>query len=72
MRAMKHITLTIDIEDESNRVSWSLDDWRGVVSCGESVDTSDNLVHLWAGDIEHVLNEARQERESAVSGLEIR
>ena len=60
MSDMKRITLTIEIETdhEDGFVSWTLDDWRGRISEGVSVDTAANLVHLWAADIEHVLNEA--------------
>jgi hypothetical protein len=60
MNAMKRITLTVEIEEASNRISWELDDWRGTVSAGSSIDTTENLVHLWAGDIDFVLKEARQ------------
>jgi hypothetical protein len=67
MRSMKRIVLEIEVEEESNIVTWRLDDWRGAVSSGVSVDATDNLVHLWAGDIEHVINEVRREVE--VSGL---
>jgi hypothetical protein len=67
MRSMKRIVLEIEVEEESNIVTWRLDDWRGAVSSGVSVDATDNLVHLLAGDIEHVTNEVRREVE--VSGL---
>ncbi len=63
MRSMKRIVLEIEMEEDSNVVVWRLDDWRGQVSAGVSVDTSDNLVHMWGRDIEHVMNEARGEAE---------
>jgi hypothetical protein len=66
-RSMKRIVLEIDMEEGSNVVTWRLDDWRGSVSSGVSVDATSNLVHLWAGDIEHVMDEVRGEVE--VSGL---
>jgi hypothetical protein len=68
MRSMKRIVLEIDMEEDSNIVMWRLDDWRGQVSSGASVDTSENLVHMWGGDIEHVMDEIRGEVE--LSGLQ--
>lgn len=65
MRSMKRIVLEIEMEEDSNVVTWRLDDWRGQVSAGVSVDTSDNLVHMWGRDIEHVMDEARGEVESS-------
>ena len=67
MRNMKRIVLEIEVEEDSNLVTWRLDDWRGTVSSGVSVDATNNLVHLWAGDIEHVMDEVRGEFE--MSGL---
>jgi hypothetical protein len=64
---MKRIGLEIEVEEDSNLVTWRLDDWRGTVSSGVSVDATNNLVHLWAGDIEHVMDEVRGELE--MSGL---
>jgi hypothetical protein len=64
---MKRIVLEIEVEEESNAVTWRLDDWRGTVSLGVSVDATNNLVHLWAGDMEHVIDEIRGEVE--MSGL---
>jgi hypothetical protein len=64
---MKRIVLEIEVEEDSNLVTWRLDDWRGTVSSGVSVDATNNLVHLWAGDIEHVMDEVRGELE--MSGL---
>jgi hypothetical protein len=66
-RSMNRIVLEIDMEEGPNVVTWRLDDWRGGVSSGVSVDVTNNLVHLWAGDIEHVMDEVRGEVE--VSGL---
>ncbi|KAA3640332.1 MAG: hypothetical protein DWP92_03225 [Armatimonadetes bacterium] len=65
--AMKRIVLEIDIEDDSSLVTWQLNDWRGTVSSGVSTDATNNLVQLWAGDIEHVMDEAKGEVEA--SGL---
>ncbi len=56
MRGMKRIVLEIEMEEDLNVVVWRLVDWRGQVSAGVSVDTSDDLVHMWGGDIEHVMN----------------
>ncbi|MEN8041633.1 MAG: hypothetical protein ABFR95_09040 [Actinomycetota bacterium] len=56
---MKRIVLEIEMEEDSNLLTWKLDDWRGSVSSGVSTDTTDSLVHLWAGDIEHVMDEVR-------------
>ena len=67
MRGMKRIVPEIELEEDSNVVTWRLDDWRGQVSAGVSVDTSDNLVHMWGGDIEHVMDEVRGQVE--LSGL---
>ena len=64
---MKRIVLEIEMEEDSSLVAWRLDDWRGRVSAGESVDTSENVVHMLAGDIEHVMDEVRGEVEP--SGL---
>ena len=63
MVGMKKIVLEIDIEEGSNLVTWQLDDWRGSVSSGVSMDKTDNLVHLWASDIEQVMGEVRGEVE---------
>ena len=64
---MKRIVLEIEMEEDSNAVVWRLDDWRGTVSSGVSVDASDNLVHMWCGDIEHLMDDVRGHVES--SGL---
>ena len=70
MQDMKRIVLEIEMEDDSNVVTWRLDDWRGMVSTGVSVDRTENLVFMWAGDIEHVMDEVRGDVEpSGLSGL---
>ena len=66
---MKKIVLEIEMEEDSNMVMWRLDDWRGSVSSGVSVDKSGNLVHLWANDIEQVLDEVRGDVESGELSL---
>ena len=55
---MKRITLTIDIEADGSRLGWTMDDWRGTVTTGESVDSAQHLIVLWSGDIEHLLDDA--------------
>ncbi len=59
MEDMKRITLEIEMEEDSNLVTWNLEDWRGLVSSGASVDLTEHLVPMWAGDIEQVIDEAR-------------
>ncbi len=58
----KTITLVIDVDTDNGAVRWTLGDSRGLVSAGESVDTPDNLVTLWSGDIEHLLTESGYHR----------
>ncbi|MEA3511735.1 MAG: hypothetical protein U9R51_09900 [Actinomycetota bacterium] len=55
---MKRITLTIDVEADGSRLGWALDDWRGMVTTGESVDSVQRLIVLWGGDIERLLDDA--------------
>jgi len=59
MGNMKRIRLQIEMEEDSNLVTWNLEDWRGMVSSGASVDKTEHLVPMWAGDIEQVMDEAR-------------
>ena len=55
---MKRITLTIDIEADGSRLGWALEDWRGPVTTGDSADSGQNLIALWSGDIEQLLDDA--------------
>ncbi len=63
---MKRITLTIDIESNGSSLGWTLEDWRGPVTTGESVDSAQNLIALWGSDIEHLLDDASYRGSSAL------
>ena len=57
MLNMTQITMSIDIAPGRDTLNWHLSDAAGTVSIGTSSDDGENLVALWSGDLEKMLND---------------